>query len=202
MAPGGIAILKSATGKPEGPYVHAFSPDKPIMGGIDATLFQDDDGSAYFTYGGAHRVYKLKDDLTGFDGDPHELVVEEDHNPDHHGPRCAKNNFNDLGREGAVLFKANNRYYVGAADWPQGRYSTMLAVSDTIYGPYRMRHESVPCGGGTGFFKDKEGIWWSTYFGNYDQSPFLEKPAIVRVAFDAGGRVGVDRAFYGMKHPV
>lgn len=30
-----------------------------------------------------------------------------------------------------------------------GRYSPMIAVSDNIYGPYRMRHEAVPCGGGT-----------------------------------------------------
>jgi len=199
MAPGGLSILKSATGRPEGPYVHAFSPEKPIMNGIDGTLFQDDDGAVYFTYGGARRLYRLKPDLSGFDGDPHMIAIEEDHDPARHGPRCANNNFNDIGREGAVMFKANSKYYLGAADWPQGRYSTMLVMSDTLSGPYRKRHESVPCGGGTGFFRDKDGHWWSTYFGNDDQSPFLEKPAIVRVVFDSEGRVGVDRAFYGLE---
>jgi xylan 1,4-beta-xylosidase len=29
MAPGGISMLKSATGKPQGPYTHAFFPDAP-----------------------------------------------------------------------------------------------------------------------------------------------------------------------------
>lgn len=43
MAPGGISILKSTTGKPTGPYTHAFFPEKPIAGGIDPTLFEDDD---------------------------------------------------------------------------------------------------------------------------------------------------------------
>jgi len=34
MPPGGMSILKSTTGKPEGPYVHATRPDRPIWGGI------------------------------------------------------------------------------------------------------------------------------------------------------------------------
>lgn len=199
MAPGGLSILKSATGKPEGPYVHAFSPDKPLMNGIDGTLFQDDDGTIYFTHSGARHIYKLKADWSGFDGEPHDITFDIDTNPDHHGPRCVNNHYDDLAREGAVLFKANGKYYIGGADWPQGRYSTMLAMSDTLFGPYHKRHETVPCGGGTGFFKDKQGHWWQTYFGNDDQSPFLEKPAIVRVAFDSEGHIGVDRAFYGMR---
>lgn len=198
MAPGGLSILKSTTGKPEGPYAHAFSPEKPLMNGIDGTLFEDDDGSIYFTYGGAHRLYKLKADWSGFEGEPYPIAFDEVHDPQQHGPRCPTNNFNDIGREGAVLFKANGRYYIGAADWPQGRYSTMLVVSDTLFGPYHRRHETVPCGGGGGFFKDKQGVWWATFFGNDEQSPFREKPAIVRVAFDAEGRVGVDRAHYRM----
>jgi len=38
----------------------------------------------------------------------------------------------DLGTEGAVLFKANGRYYLGAAEEYEGRYSTCLAVSDNL----------------------------------------------------------------------
>jgi len=51
MAPSGTSVLKSRSGKPEGPYIHAFSPDRPVTGGIDATLFEDDDGVVYFTWG-------------------------------------------------------------------------------------------------------------------------------------------------------
>ena len=95
---------------------------------------------------------------------------------------------NDLGHEGAVLFKRNGLYYLGAADDYQGRYSTCLAVSESVYGPDRMRHESIPCGGGTGFFQDRKGRWWSSYFGNDRQSPWREKIGFVRVDFDAEGR--------------
>lgn len=192
MAPGGISILKSTTGKPEGPYVNALSEDKPLANGIDATLFQDDDGAVYFTYSGGNRIARMKDDMSGL-AEPFRAIKldEPDHNPRHHAAKCEPRGMNDLGHEGAVLFKANGKYYLGAADNYEGRYSTCLAMSDNIYGPYKGRHESVPSGGGTNFFKDKAGQWWSAYFGNDDQSPFREKAAIVRVEFAPDGKVKV-----------
>ena len=67
MPPGGISILKSITGKPEGPYVHAtVNPDKPFVGGIDPTLFQDDDGKVYFAWAGAKSITRMKDDPERF----------------------------------------------------------------------------------------------------------------------------------------
>jgi beta-xylosidase len=194
MAPGGIGILKSSTGKPEGPYVNALSDDSPLTSGIDATLFEDDDGSVYFTYAGANRIARMKDDMSGLAEPFHSIVLEDpDHDPKHHGPRCSAQGMNDIGREGAVLFKANGIYYLGAADWPEGRYSTMLVMSRNIYGPYHDRHESVPTAGGTGFFKDKQGRWWTTYFGNDEQAAWREKPGIVRVEFAPDGKVVVSK---------
>jgi len=190
IAPTGISILKSTTGKPEGPYAHAFSPEKPIINAIDPTLFEDDDGKVYFTSSSATRIARLKDDLSGLAEEFHPVTLTDpDHTPSHHAERCVGRGSNDLGTEGAVLFKAGGRYYLGAADDYEGRYSTCLAMSDNIYGPYRMRHEAVPCGGGTGFFQDHGGGWWSSFFGNDTQSPFREKPAIVKVDFDSQGKV-------------
>jgi len=191
IAPTGISILKSTTGKPEGPYVHAFSPDKPIVNAIDPTLFEDTDGSVYFTYSSATHIVRLKDDLSGFAEDPRNITLADpDHTPSHHAERCTPRGSNDLGTEGAVLFKANGRYYLGAADSYEGRYSTCLAMSDNIYGPYRTRHEPVPCGG-TDFFQDHSGGWWSSFFGNDTQTPFREKPAIVKVDFAPDGKIFV-----------
>ena len=91
MAPGGIAILKSTSGKPEGPYIHAFSAEKPVANGIDATLFEDTDGKVYFTYGSATRITRLKDDLSGFAEEPHQIMLENpDHDPQHHAEKCIK----------------------------------------------------------------------------------------------------------------
>lgn len=194
MAPGGIAILKSATGKPEGPYVHAFSADKPIANGIDATLFEDDNGKVYFTYGSAARITLMKDDLSGFAEEPRQIKLEDpDHDSKHHAAKCVTRGSNDIGHEGAVLFKANGKYYLGAADDWEERYSSVLTVSDNVYGPYRMRHEAVPTGGGTNYFKDKKGNWWCALFGNDSQSAWREKPGIVRVEFVKNGKVQVSK---------
>jgi hypothetical protein len=69
----------------------------------------------------------------------------------------------------------------------------MLVMSRNIYGPYHDRHESVPTAGGTGFFKDKQGRWWTTYFGNDEQAAWREKPGIVRVEFAPDGKVVVSK---------
>lgn len=160
--------------------------------GIDPTLFEDTDGAVYFTWSSATRIARMKDDMSGFAEEFRTVkLIEPDHEPTHHAEKCVKRGSNDLGHEGATLFKANGVYYLGAADNYEGRYSTCLAMSESLYGPYRMRHESVPCAGGTGFFQDGKGGWWTSYFGNDSQAPFREKPAVVKVDFDGSGRVVV-----------
>lgn len=141
MAPSGTSILKSTTGKAEGPYSHALSREKPITGGINATLFEDDDSRVYFTWGSATQIVEMRSDLSGFAGDFQRVTLADpDHNPAHHAEKCATRGMNDLGHEGATLFKANGKYYLGAADSFEGRYSTCLGIADSIYGPYRMGH--------------------------------------------------------------
>ncbi len=190
MCPGGTCIVKSATGKPEGPYVNAFSDKGPITTGIDATLFQDDDGSVYFTWNGGNRIARLKDDMSGLAEPFREIEIEADTDPSHHDASCNNRKaYNHSGREGATIFKHNGLYYLGAADTYEGRYSMCVSVSENIYGPYRMRHEAVPCGGGTGIFKDKRGNWWCSYFGNDTQSPFREKISFVKIGFNSSGRI-------------
>jgi xylan 1,4-beta-xylosidase len=193
MAPAGISILRSTTGKPEGPYRHAFSPEAPIVKAIDPTLFEDDDGKVYFTHSSAKEICLLKPDLSGFDGDPHPITLADpDHTPSHHAEKCTPRGSNDLGTEGATLCKIDGRYYLGAADSYEGRYSTCAAISDHIFGPYHTRHETVPCGGGTNFFADKQGLWWCAFFGNDSQSPWREKPGLVAIDLDQDGRIVVN----------
>jgi beta-xylosidase len=122
----------------------------------------------------------MKPDLSAFDGDP----IMPKFIADAGGPTR-------IGHEGVAMFKANGKYYLTAADTFKGRYSSMAAVSDTIDGPYIKIHEAVPCGAGGGYFKDKQGNWWCTYFGNDDQSPWREKPGIVKIDFDPDGKIKV-----------
>lgn len=192
MAPGGISILKSITGKPEGPYTNPMHDGRPLKsGGIDATLFEDDDGKVYFTNGAGSTISLLKDDLSGFAETREIKLLNPDHNPAHHAEKIVKRGMNGFGHEGAVLFKANGKYYHGAVDDYEGRYSSCVAVADNIWGPYDQWHETVPTGGGTNFFQDKNGLWWCAYFGNEPHAPFREMPAIVRVEFGTDGKIGV-----------
>jgi beta-xylosidase len=177
---GGTGILVSKSGKPEGPYANPVASNRPLTAGIDATIFQDDDGAVYFTNGAGGTIYRMKPDLSAFDGEP----IKTTHVPLEGGPRR-------LGHEGASLFKANGKYYLGAADTYLGRYSSICGIADKIEGPYRLVHEAVPCGAGGNYFKDNLGNWWCTYFGNDDQSPWREKPGLVKVDFAPDGRVVV-----------
>ncbi len=177
---GGTGLLVSKTGKPEGPYINPVTADKPLTGGIDGTIFQDDDGKIYFTNGAGGTLHLMKPDLSAFDGPPIDVKTV----PLPGGPTR-------LGHEGASFFKANGKYYLGAADTYQGRYSSICGVADKVDGPYTMIHEAVPCGAGGNYFMDKEGNWWCTYFGNDDQSPWREKPGIVKIDFDSKGKIFV-----------
>lgn len=198
MPPGGISILKSTTGKPEGPYVHATNPNKPLLGGIgpipasfliDPSLFEDTDGKVYFVQGPADKIYRLKDDLSDFDGEPIQVeLIDNDTNPNHRRDTIKTN---QLGFEGATLFKRNGIYYLGSTDKYEKRYSMCLAMSKNIRGPYTLRHESVPCNGGTKFFKAKNGDWFTCFFGDDANAPWREKPGIIKIDFDKEGKVKV-----------
>ena len=191
MAPGGISILKSATGKPEGPYVNPVPGGKQLRGGIDAQLFEDDDGKVYFVNGAGGTINLMKDDLSGFTETRKVELRNPDLNPAHHAPKVVQRGMKGFGHEGAVLFKANGKYYHGAVDDYEGRYSSCVAIADNIWGPYDHWHETVPCGGGTNFFQDKEGNWWCAFFGNEDNAPWRELPGIVRVEFAPDGKISV-----------
>jgi beta-xylosidase len=185
MPPGNRGILKSATGKPEGPYVNALAHDGYFPGGIDGTLFEDDDGRAYYTSGGAGTIALMKEDMSEFEGEPHRIEYEK--------PADGSWTRNSVAQEGASLFKRSGKYYLGGAAFYKGRYSSVCAISDNIYGPYKQWHEAVPCGGGGNYFQDKEGRWWCAVFGNDNQAPFREKPAIVKIEFDKDGKIFISK---------
>lgn len=166
----GTGILKSSTGKPEGPYVD-IKPDGPLTGEIDASLFRDDDGKVYFVYQNG-KIARLKDDMSGLAEEPKFLKPA---------------NAGHAGFEGAFIFKANNRYYLSCADFTDGRYHCYVASSKDLYGPYGDRYLAVPHGGHNMFFKDTSGQWWSTFFGNDGDAPFREKPGLLRIEFSLDG---------------
>jgi len=175
---GGTGILRSTTGKAEGPYAD-IKPDGPLTGEIDASMFADGDGKVYFVYQDG-KIARMKDDMTG--------LAE--------APRLLKPaNFGHVGFEGAFMFKANGRYYLSCAESVNGEYHCYVASSKSIYGPYGDRYLAIPHGGHNMLFKDKNGNWWSTFFGSDGNAPFTERPAILPVEFglDGGVRASIAR---------
>lgn len=167
---GGTGILKSTTGKPEGPYVD-IKKDGPLTGEIDASLFADNDGKVYFVYQNG-KIARMKDDMSGLAEEPKLLKPA---------------NAPQVGFEGAFVFKANGRYYLSCADFTEGRYHCYVASAKSLFGPYGDRYLAIPHGGHNTFFADTKGAWWSTFFGNDGDAPFTERPGILRVEFGLDG---------------
>ncbi len=169
----GAGILRSTTARPEGPYVSPLSEDAPLTREIDASLFEDDDGRVYFVCGNG-KIALMKEDMSGL-AEPLRAV----------SPANARR----VGSEGAFLFKANGKYYMAAAEFVEGDYHCYVACSDNIYGPYGDRYIAIPHGGHNSFFRDTEGSWWATFFGNDRNAPFRQRPAVLRIEFTPDGRI-------------
>ena len=170
---GGCGLLKSTTGKPEGPYKDVKT-DGPLTNGrIDASLFQDDDGKVYFVYQNG-LLARMKDDMTGFAEEPKLLTP--------------LNNY-QVGFEGAFLTKYNGKYILICAESNTNNgvstYDCMSAVADNIYGPYGDRYLAIPHGGHNMIFKTMDGKWMSTFFGSDGTAIFNEKPGILPIEFSS-----------------
>jgi xylan 1,4-beta-xylosidase len=170
---GGCGLLKSTTGKAEGPYTDVKT-DGPLTNGrIDASLFQDDDGKVYFIYQNG-LLARMKDDMTGFAEEPRLL---------------APANNKQVGFEGAFLTKYNGKYILICAESNNNNgvstYDCMSAVADNIYGPYGDRYLAIPHGGHNMIFRTKEGKWMSTFFGSDGTAIFSEKPGILPIEFSS-----------------
>jgi xylan 1,4-beta-xylosidase len=170
---GGCGLLKSTTGKAEGPYKDVKTEGPLTNGRIDASLFQDDDGKVYFIYQNG-LLAKMNDDMTGFAEEPRLLTPA---------------NNKQVGFEGAFLTKYKGKYILICAETNDNNgvrtYDCMSAVADNIYGPYGDRYLAIPHGGHNMIFKTNEGKWMSTFFGSDGTAIFSEKPAILPIEFSA-----------------
>ena len=182
----GTGLLKSKTGKPEGPYEDL---GRFTAQGTDASLFVDEGDSAYWLVGQGW-LAKLKPDWTGLAEEPRLLrCAPFPSNPvgaqtmaSTHAPRC-------LGMAGAHLFKANGKYWLTAAAVRDrigvGCWDTFVAGSDALEGPYSEPQLMIPHGGPTTVFQGLDNAWMATFSGRDRRAVFRDRPAIVPLVFDA-----------------
>ncbi len=189
----GSGLLRSTTGKPEGPYTDVW-PHERLGDEIDASLFEDDDGTTYFVFH-CGKIRKMKPDMSGPAEPIRKLILSvPDPDPTHHSDLCPKihgtGSFDHIGYEGAFLFKVGKTYLLAASDHFDGKYTSWVATSKCIYGPYSARYPAIPNGGHNMYFKDTAGRWWATIF----NGPVSEKPAIVPITVHANGQVALREA--------
>lgn len=191
----GSGLLKSKTGKPEGPY-EDIKKDGHLVKGIDATLFEDTDGSVWYIWGPG-KMKKMKPDMSGFmDEEP----------PIYPKDASGKN----VGYEGVNIFYKNGYYYLMAAEWnsegpnhghimrntnqnrraADGRYDCMVAISNQLAGPYNKAYNALSHGGHNVIFEDFEDNIWATMFGNDEAAaPFREQAALVPMTINPQNQI-------------
>ncbi|MDR1683342.1 MAG: family 43 glycosylhydrolase, partial [Candidatus Symbiothrix sp.] len=99
----GSFILRSTSGKPEGPYVNIKDNEKaPLFNNIDGSLYEDTDGTVYFV-GHNHYIARMKDDMSGL-AEPVIRLKEKNYHPEPY-------------IEGAFIFKHDNKYHLVQAIW-------------------------------------------------------------------------------------
>lgn len=193
----GSFILRSKTGKPEGPYENIpGNLAGPIFENIDGSLFEDDDGSVWFI-GHNHFYARMKPDFSGFAGELKQFK-ETAYSPEPY-------------LEGAYIFKSGGKYHLLQAAWSfrladgtftydaqkekagavRWSYDCLLADADRLEGPYGPRYTLGVGLGHNNVFQDASGNWWATLFGNPRGStefkqPFYCRPGIVRLQFAQG----------------
>ncbi|WP_367183805.1 family 43 glycosylhydrolase [uncultured Bacteroides sp.] len=168
----GSFVLRSTTGKPEGPYVNIEgNKDKALYPNIDGSLFEDTDGTVYFV-GHNHYIAKMKSDMSDIAED-FVKMKESSYDPEPY-------------IEGAFIFKYEGKYHLVQAIWAHRTkegdtyveqkgvtnkntrysYDCVIATADNVYGPYSKRYTAIIGGGHNNLFQDKDGNWWATMFFN------------------------------------
>lgn len=149
MNVGGHSLLKSTSGKPEGPY-EVMDPVQTRM--IDSHLFQDDDGSVYYCWQ-ADFLAKMNNGMTSIVEEPFQLIHDGKHQMGYEGILIEK-------FEGVYVHIASGRYGYEPVD----SYDLYYATSKSLYGPYGKRRKLAINAGHGNLFKDKNGKYWLTAF--------------------------------------
>ena len=180
MNENGTGLLKSKSGKAEGPYED--------LGMItwrygSPSMFADDDGTVYWLWGDGW-IAKMKEDLTGLAEQPRRMTFEPDSDPG--------KSILSAGQGGMFMFKADipgwsdrfGEYHLVYRDtvarmaWTACR-DTHISSADSPYGPFTPRRLMVPHGGQATVFQDDAGSFFSTFSGSDDWAVFRDKPGIV-----------------------
>lgn len=160
---GGIAILKSESNKPTGPYQNWAMLTDYL--GFDPSLFHDD-GKTYLVFNGGF-IAELNDSLNKIVKQPVCIVPGIAMIKGWGMPPVTDR----IGTTGAQILKINGKYCLIAGDkhHRMGTYTNdvFIGVSEgDIYGPYHRRYLAIPHANHSTIFTDNNNNFYATYSGN------------------------------------
>lgn len=177
----GVGLLKSATGKPEGPYADLG----PIVrrGGGNGSLFADADGAVYLLWGEGW-IARLKEDLTGLQGEPVWLLAGLNQLEPH---PAMGGNFHRAKFGGPFLFQANDRYHLVLDTWSarlgEPCHDAVICSAEKVAGPYGRPVLLLNHSGQTSVFPRDDKTWMATCSGPDTLSNFRDRPGLVPLAW-------------------
>lgn len=175
----GVAVAD----KPEGPYRLLYS--YPWAKQIDPSVFMDDDGRVYYTFGQFDmKIAELKPDLSGMvPGTLRGNVINERQHGFH---------------EGSQLVKRGGTYYLVYTDISRRGRPTAIGYSTakSPYGPYTRRGVIIDNFGcdprswnNHGGIVEFGGKWFVFYHRSTNGTKSLRKPCVEPIEFDANGLI-------------
>ena len=98
----------------------------------------------------------------------------------------------NVGYEGNGLIKVKGTYFLTGAEWngplrTDGTYDMMYGTSKSLMGPYSKRRLAVPHGGHGTAFRDAQGHFWYTLFGNDTTAPWRRHFGLVPIEVSEDG---------------
>lgn len=171
MFSGGSGMLRSVSGKPEGPYEDVVGRLHEWAG--DPSLFVDDDGSAWMHLGfGPTQLVRMKDDMSGFAGDPFVIGPHDSAILGHEGGYIAQ----ILGKYVLFYTTLNGEEEAERKAKPRphnyATYDFVYCWADDLRGPYSAPRIFAPHGGHGAVFHAKDGQLMATMFGTDSSAPF------------------------------
>ncbi len=186
MTHGGTGLLRSISGKAEGPYEQV---GLMTVRGFDPSLFEDGDGTVYWVFGEGW-IAAMNTDLTDLAEPPRLMRPQPADFPmrDQRNRPAFANTAPLIGTRGAFLFRENGRYHLAAGEYTErlgGKavHDTFVASADSPDGPYGPRRLMIPHGGQTTVFRHESGHLYGT-FGGDAMAVFQDRAGIVPLRYD------------------
>ncbi|MFW6255694.1 MAG: family 43 glycosylhydrolase [Candidatus Sumerlaeota bacterium] len=174
-----IGLLKSSSGKPEGPYEEVGRMSNRFLGG-DGSLFEDSDpsspdgsvatgGKVYLVWGGGY-IAPMKDDMSDIAEEPKSLQMAIKGYPQ------TMPLSNQHGERGAFVFKQGDTYHFLYSAWNlrdgKAHFDTVVCTSKSLLGPHSKPRLLVPNTRQTAAFRDTDGTRQIIYDGG-DANPVV-----------------------------